>query len=161
VAKIFFPQYARGRDGVQLRAGETVLVHIRRLGGVEIDSECGGQGVCGRDVIRLEKGATALSAPTEVERRLLENGQLKPGQRLACQARVADIGQEITVYFPNFGKYTILSDYVQAAVRHDPCVVRSGSRVMHLNGKYLGPYDGRMLGLAIDVGPSSCRPGKR
>lgn len=28
--------------------------HIRRIGGVEISSECGGKGICGKDVIRVE-----------------------------------------------------------------------------------------------------------
>ena len=52
MAKMFFPQYASGRDGVDLVVGESVLEHIRRTGGVEIDSECNGQGKCGRDIIR-------------------------------------------------------------------------------------------------------------
>jgi len=155
VARIYFPQYARGRDGVELQAGETVLQHIRRLGGVEIDSECGGKGVCGKDVIRLERGAGSLTAPTKAEQHFLKGGTLKHGQRLACQARIADIRQDITVYIPNFGKYTVLSDYVHTDVRHDPCVVRNNGRVMHINGEDLGPYDGRILGLAIDVGTTT------
>ena len=65
MAKMYFPQYARGRDGVDLAVGESVLEHIRRIGGVEIDSECGRQGTCGRDVIRgrgaaLRRGGAAL-----------------------------------------------------------------------------------------------------
>jgi len=155
MAKIYFPQYARGRDGVELRPGESVLQHIRRLGGVEIDSECGGRGVCAKDVIRLERGADSLTPPTEAEQRLLEAGGLKPGQRLACQARIADARQSIEVYIPNFGKYTILSDYVQPAVETDPCVVRRGERVAHLNGEDLGPYRGRILGLAVDIGTTT------
>ena len=49
MANMYFPQYARGRGGVELQSDQTVLQHIRRIGGVEIDSECGGQtgiGVC-------------------------------------------------------------------------------------------------------------------
>jgi ferredoxin len=91
MAEIYFPQYARGRDGVELHAGESVLQHIRRLGGVEIDSECDGHGACGKDVIRLERGAGSLTPPTEAELQLLETGGLKPGQRLACQATVCDV----------------------------------------------------------------------
>ena len=47
MAKVYFPQYARGRDGVDIAIGDTILAHIRAIGGIEIDSECGGQGVCG------------------------------------------------------------------------------------------------------------------
>lgn len=36
---IYFPQYARGRDGLKLYPGESVLEHIPRMDGVEIDSE--------------------------------------------------------------------------------------------------------------------------
>jgi uncharacterized 2Fe-2S/4Fe-4S cluster protein (DUF4445 family) len=155
MAKIYFPQYARGRDGVELHPGESVLYHIRKLGGVEIESECGGRGACGKDVIRLERGAGSLTPPTEAERQLLKMGKLKAGQRLACQARVADLRQNVYVYIPNFGKYTILSDYVQADVRTDPCVVRKNGRVIHLNGDDLGPYEGHIFGLAVDIGTTT------
>jgi uncharacterized 2Fe-2S/4Fe-4S cluster protein (DUF4445 family) len=153
--KIYFPQYARGREGVELHPGESVLQHIRRLGGVEIDSECGGRGVCGKDVIRVERGAAGLTPLTEAELRLLEAGGLKPGQRLACQARIAEARDTVEVYIPSFGKYTILSDYVQTAVEPEPCVARRRGRVIHLNGADLGPYRGRILGLAVDIGTTT------
>jgi uncharacterized 2Fe-2S/4Fe-4S cluster protein (DUF4445 family) len=155
MARIYFPQYASGRDGVELRLGESVLQHVRRLGGVEIESECGGRGVCGKDVSRREKGAGSLSPPTEAELRLLEAGGLKSGRRLACQAKILDARHDIDVYIPNFGKYTILSDYVQTAVEADPCVVRSHGRVTRSNGEDLGPYEGRILGLAVDIGTTT------
>lgn len=155
MAKMYFPQYARGRNGVELQVGETVLQHIRRLGGVEIDSECGGRGVCGNDVIRLERGSNSLTAVTAAERRLLSRSKLEHAQRLACQARVADIRQDIYVYIPNFGKYTVLSDYAQVEVDLDPSVQRVNGRVKHVNGQDLGPYEGGILGLAIDIGTTT------
>jgi ferredoxin len=108
MAKIYFPQYARGRDGTELRSGQTVLQHIRRIGGVEISSECGGQGICGKDIIRIERGIGSLTEPTEFEKSLSKNGGLKPNHRLACQARIADDTADITVYIPDFGKYTMM-----------------------------------------------------
>lgn len=155
MAKMYFPQYARGRNGVELQLGQTVLQHIRRLGGVEIDSECGGRGVCGKDLIRLERGSASLTAVTSVERRLLNKSKLEHGQRLACQARIADIRQDIYVYIPNFGKYTVLSDYTQTEVDLDPCVRRVNGRVMHVNGQDFGPYEGGILGVAIDIGTTT------
>ena len=86
MAKMFFPQYARGRDGIDLVVGESILQHIRRIGGVEIDSECGGQGTCGKDVVRIETGAECLTPATDVENRFLDDGQLQASRRLACQA---------------------------------------------------------------------------
>jgi len=155
MAKMYFPQYARGRSGVELRLGESVLEHIRRIGGVEIDSECGGRGDCGRDAVRLERGATALTEVTAAELRLLGRNKIDHGQRLACQAKIADIGRDIYVFIPNFGKYTVLSDYAQTEVELDPCVRRVGERVMHANGQELGPYRDGMYGLAVDIGTTT------
>jgi uncharacterized 2Fe-2S/4Fe-4S cluster protein (DUF4445 family) len=155
VANMYFPQYARGRGGIELQQGRTVLEHIRRIGGVEIDSECGGQGICGGDVVRLEKGLSSLSQVTPAERRLLGSSKIEHGQRLACQARVIDCGRDITVYIPNFGKYTVLSDYTQTEVDLDPSVRRVGDRVVHANGQDLGPYRGGIYGLAVDIGTTT------
>jgi uncharacterized 2Fe-2S/4Fe-4S cluster protein (DUF4445 family) len=153
--KIYFPQYARGRDGLKLYPGESVLEHIRRLDGVEIDSECGGQGICGRDVIRLERGAGSLTELTDAEKHFLKQGRLKQGQRLACQARVADDVQDIYVFIANFGRYTILSDFIQNEVELKPSVFRRDGRVICSNGEDLGPYEGKILGLAIDIGTTT------
>ena len=155
MANMYFPQYARGRSGIELRPGQTVLQHIRRIGGVEIDSECGGQGNCGRDIIRLERGASSLSPVTPAERRLLGRSKLERGQRLACQAKVTDSRQDITVYIPNFGKYTVLSDYAQTEVDLDPSVRRVDNRVITEDGRDLGPYQGGIYGLAVDVGTTT------
>ena len=155
MATMYFPQYARGRDGIDVRVGETILQHVRRIGGVEIDSECGGRGTCGRDVIRVDQGAESLTEPTDVERRLLEQGGLDPGQRLACQARVADAARDIRVFIPNFGKYTILTDSVRTDVELAPCVSARDGRVAYHTGEDLGPQDGRLLGLAVDVGTTT------
>jgi uncharacterized 2Fe-2S/4Fe-4S cluster protein (DUF4445 family) len=155
MAKMYFPQYARGRGGVELEKGQTVLQHIRRIGGVEIDSECGGQGVCGRDVIRLERGLSSLSKVTEAERRLLGPDKIEHGQRLACQARVIGCGNDITVYMPNFGKYTVLSDYAQTEVDLDPAVHRVGDRVLSAHGRDPGPDRGGIYGLAVDIGTTT------
>jgi len=155
MAKMFFPQYARGRDGVDIAVGESVLEHIRRIGGVEIDSECGGQGICGKDIIRVERGSGALTELTDVERRFLETGELRAGQRLACQARVTGDTEDIVVFIPNFGRYTILTDVVETDVELAPSAFRKDDRVLYHTGEDLGPYRGRIIGLAIDVGTTT------
>jgi len=155
MAKMFFPQYAKGRDGTDLVVGETILWHIRRLGGVEIDSECGGQGKCGKDVVRIEKGSRYLSSITDVEKRLLSEGQRKGNRRLACQAKVADNLEDILVFIPDFGRYTILTECIKTDTAVNPCVIRKGDRVVYHTGEDLGPYEGKILGLAVDVGTTT------
>ena len=155
MAKMFFPQYARGRDGIDIQVGQSVLEHIRRIGGVEIDSECGGQGVCGRDIIRVEQGLQYLTEISNVEKKFLEQRELKPGQRLACQAKVASNEEDIKVFIPDFGKYTILTDATETDVELDPSVSRKDGRVLYHSGEDLGPYQGKVLGLALDVGTTT------
>jgi len=155
MAKMYFPQYARGREGVEIVEGETVLQHIRRAGGVEIDSECGGRGTCGRDVIRVEGGGSALGDPTDAEKHRLRQGGLRRDQRLACQARVVDGSRDVRVFMPDFGRYTVLTDTLSTDVEVQPWVLASGGRVVDAEGGDLGPYGGRVLGLAVDVGTTT------
>jgi len=155
MAKIFFPQYARGRDGIDIGVGQSVLEHIRRIGGVEIDSECGGQGICGKDTIRVEEGLQYLTEMSDVEKYFLEQRKLKPRQRLACQAKVARDEEDIKVFIPDFGKYTILTESVKTDVELDSSVFRKDGRVLYHSGEDLGPYQGKVLGLALDVGTTT------
>ncbi len=155
MAKIFFPQYAKGREGINITPGESVLEHIRKIGGVEIDSECGGKGICGKDIIRVEQGAEYLGEMTDVEKNFLEKGELKPDQRLACQAIVTEDAENIRVFIPSFGKYTILTDSLETNVELDPAVFRKGGKVLYYSGEELGSYEGKIYGLAIDVGTTT------
>lgn len=155
MAKIYFPQYARGRDGVDITVGESVLAHIRKIGGVEIDSECGGRGICGKDVIRIERGSEFLSELSRIEKDFLKQGKLRPDQRLACQAKVVQNVEDLRVFIPDFGKYTILTDIAETGVELSPCVFKQGDRVLYHTGEDLGSYEGKILGLAIDVGTTT------
>jgi uncharacterized 2Fe-2S/4Fe-4S cluster protein (DUF4445 family) len=78
-------------------AGETVLAAARALG-VDIDSVCGGRGICGRcqvtaptgrfDKWALDVTATALSPVGPTEAGYEGKRPLKAGHRLSCQAGV-------------------------------------------------------------------------
>jgi len=155
MAKIFFPQYARGRDGIELIVGKSILNHIRKMGGVEIDSECGGHGICGRDVIRIEEGEECLSEETAIEQKFSKKGMLASGQRLACQCMVAEDEKDIKVFIHDFGKYTILMDTVETSVELNPSVSLKNGRVLYQTGEDLGIYQGKILGLAVDVGTTT------
>ncbi|RAP39828.1 drug:proton antiporter [Rhodovulum viride] len=94
---VFTPSGKRG----QVPAGTTVLEAARQLG-VDLDSVCGGRGICSKCQISPGRGAfpkhgltvaeDALSPVNDVERRYDEKRGLAPGRRLGCQARIlADV----------------------------------------------------------------------
>jgi uncharacterized 2Fe-2S/4Fe-4S cluster protein (DUF4445 family) len=148
--KVRFPQYRRARHGIEAFTG-SLLEHARRAG-VEIPSDCGGLGKCGRCVVRVERGAECLSAMTELERAR----RLAPGERLACQARIVEPATDVTVFVKELGTYSIVTDTVETDdVPLAPSVGRDGGRVVHACGEELGRYEGEIYGLALDVGTTT------
>jgi uncharacterized 2Fe-2S/4Fe-4S cluster protein (DUF4445 family) len=90
---VFTPSGKRGRFAI----GTPVLTAARQLG-VDLDSVCGGRGICSKCQITPGYGefskhgvtvqADALSEWNAVEARYDEKRGLKPGRRLGCQAKV-------------------------------------------------------------------------
>ena len=90
---IFTPSGKRGR----FPAGTPVLSAARRLG-VDLDSVCGGRGICSRCQVTpaygefpkhgVTVGDGALSEWNAVEERYRSKRGLKSGRRLGCQARI-------------------------------------------------------------------------
>jgi uncharacterized 2Fe-2S/4Fe-4S cluster protein (DUF4445 family) len=90
-AVVFVPSGLRGR----VPSGATVLDAARSLG-VDLDSVCGGRGICGRCQVVLSEGAHAkhgidsradhLSPPNEVEAEYAADKGLAAERRLGCQA---------------------------------------------------------------------------
>ena len=90
---VFTPSGKRGSFPV----GTPVLQAARALG-VDIDSVCGGRGLCGRCQVLVAEGEFAkhgvtssnesLSAFSEPEARYSRRMTLAPGRRLSCSARV-------------------------------------------------------------------------
>ena len=149
MGRVFFPQYRRGREGIEAFKA-TLLEHAQKLG-VEIASECGGMGTCGRCIVRIDSGAQALSKKNARE----EKVELGPDERLACQAHVVDPGKNIYVFIRDFGNYSILSDTLETRVELAPAVRREKDRVVHVDDGDLGHYNGEIYGLAIDVGTTT------
>ncbi|SMH55487.1 ASKHA domain-containing protein [Maritimibacter sp. HL-12] len=94
---IFMPSGKRGR----VAAGTPVLTAARQLG-VDLDSVCGGRGICSKCQVTPSYGShakhgitvaeDALSPVNAVEERYDRVRGLKPGRRLGCQAQiVADV----------------------------------------------------------------------
>ena len=105
---VFTPSGRRGR----VAHGTSVLDAARRLG-VDLDSVCGGRGICGRCQVAVAEGEhakhgisctrAALTPATESERDYAADRGLADGRRLGCTARVAadvvvDVPPESQVY---------------------------------------------------------------
>ena len=90
---VFTPSGKRG----DLDQGTSLLAAARTLG-VDLDSVCGGRGICGRCQIEIAEGRFAkhaiessaghASSWNEVEQRYADKRGLEAGRRLGCQARV-------------------------------------------------------------------------
>jgi uncharacterized 2Fe-2S/4Fe-4S cluster protein (DUF4445 family) len=100
---VFTPSGKRGK----FADGTSLLAAARELG-VDLDSVCGGRGICGRCQVDVAEGdfakhaihssADHLSAWGEVEERYAEKrGALGPGRRLGCQA---GIGGDLVIDVP-------------------------------------------------------------
>ena len=86
---VFMPSGRRGR----FPTGTPILQAARSLG-VDIDSVCGGRGICGRCQVVVSEGEFAklgvtsksdhLSDFSSVEQRYSDKRGMKPGRRLSC-----------------------------------------------------------------------------
>jgi len=85
---IIFQPYGKR---LKVATGRTVLEAAREIG-VNISSLCGGRGLCGKCRIIISDGRDCLSPPSEAERRIFSEDDLKHGFRLACQATVINEG---------------------------------------------------------------------
>jgi uncharacterized 2Fe-2S/4Fe-4S cluster protein (DUF4445 family) len=74
--------------------GDSLLDAAQRAG-VMLNATCGGEGVCGKCVVRVMAGA--VSPPTSTETFELGQGRIDEGWRLACQAEVQG---EVRVHIP-------------------------------------------------------------
>ncbi|MFM7686429.1 MAG: 2Fe-2S iron-sulfur cluster-binding protein, partial [Actinomycetota bacterium] len=85
--------------GTEVAAGTTVLQAARDLG-VDLDSVCGGRGICGRCQVTfnpgnhpkwaIESDESALSVWTDTETAYERRKGIKPDRRLGCCATVQD-----------------------------------------------------------------------
>jgi uncharacterized 2Fe-2S/4Fe-4S cluster protein (DUF4445 family) len=90
---VFTPSGRRGHFPI----GTPLLQAARQLG-VDVDSVCGGRGICGRCAVLLSEGEFAklgirsrpehLSAISEPEERFARCGELASSQRLSCHAKL-------------------------------------------------------------------------
>jgi len=147
MARIFFPQFKKGKKGIELNE-ETILDAARKLS-IQIPSECGGKGTCGKCKVRVEGEKSLLSSKTKQEKKF----NLSEGERLACQVKVAGKGG-IRVFVKEVGKYTILSETIKEKVTLNPFVYEKNGKVFW-EDEELDGFRGKILGLAVDVGTTT------
>jgi len=88
------------KKNIKVNEGTTILEALEKLG-MNINTPCGGKGICGKCKVLVKKGIN-VAAPIEEE--LLLEEEIKKGFRLACQAKlfkdtVIEIPSEIRLDF--------------------------------------------------------------
>src|SRR5690348_8626208 len=124
---VFMPSGRRGRFPIG-----TPLLQAARSLGVDIDSVCGGRGICGRCQIEISEGEFAklgvtskaehLSAFGAIEQRYADKRGLASGRRLSCSTllygdAVIDVPQESQVH-----KQVVRKRAEMRAIELDPVV---------------------------------------
>lgn len=99
---VFQPSETRGR----VDAGATILEASRKLG-AGIESVCGGEGTCGRCLVRIEEGRfeeysisssmASVRSNGKDESIILNKTQFRRGYRLACQTSVCG---DVVIFIP-------------------------------------------------------------
>ena len=114
---------------------------------LRVPTSCGRTGRCHECIVEVRRGMESLSPPAAAESFLRDN------YRLACQAVVQ--GPDGDLDFAVLRRQPrILSSGVRRPVAPDPYVTRSGEFV-HIGGQPAERYQGRMLGLAADIGTTT------
>jgi len=72
---------------VEVTVGQTLFEAAGKLG-VEIQSLCGGRGVCGKCRVIVRSGMDSLSHASDAEERFLSESEIRANFRLACQTVV-------------------------------------------------------------------------
>jgi len=93
---IFLPD----KKNVKVNEGTTILEALESIG-ININTPCGGKGICGKCKILINKGITAA---TPIEEEVLSEEEIKKGFRLACQTKlfkdtIIEIPSEIRLNF--------------------------------------------------------------
>ena len=74
------------KKNIAVNKGTTALEALGRVG-INIDTPCGGKGICGKCKVLINKGK-GITTTTPIEEELLSEEEIKKGFRLACQAEL-------------------------------------------------------------------------
>jgi uncharacterized 2Fe-2S/4Fe-4S cluster protein (DUF4445 family) len=135
-----------------LEAGKTILSHLQELA-VPVTAHCGGRGECRACAVTVD-GEGLLSPRTAIEESVLGD----PRQRLACQSVVEQTEGTLRVELPRYPRYSIVERGLRPEVAPSPLVELSGgagSLSVIWGGRVVGPYEGEIFGVALDVGTTT------
>lgn len=142
---------------VPVARGESVLSALRRAG-IELESPCGGEGVCGKCRVRVE----APEAVAETPHRRLSPAEARQGWRLAC---LLVPERDLTVHLPADALLDarILEGERLSAVRLAPAARvtwKGGAPWLEYEGQEPAPLPGwkppvAPKGLAVDLGTTT------
>ena len=72
------------KKNIKVNEGTTILEALEEVG-MNINTPCGGKGICGKCKVLVKKG---IAAAVPLEEELLSKEEIKKGFRLACQAKL-------------------------------------------------------------------------
>jgi uncharacterized 2Fe-2S/4Fe-4S cluster protein (DUF4445 family) len=110
---------------VDTTIGQTLFDTAGKLG-VDIQSLCGGRGICGKCRVIVRSGMDSLSHASDAERRFLSESEVETNLRLACQAAIKGRGP-IVVEVPQqsrVGQQRLLVKGLERPVQLTPSVRR-------------------------------------
>ena len=134
-----------GRE-VQAHAGKTLFDYADYLR-VRVPTSCARGGQCHECIVEVRDGMEGLTPYSRNEYFLSD------GYRLACQAIVTDPSKAIEFAVLR-RQPRILTQGIRREISLDPLVRRSGDEVT-IGGQPSDTYQGRILGLAVDIGTTT------
>jgi uncharacterized 2Fe-2S/4Fe-4S cluster protein (DUF4445 family) len=145
---IFSPSNKKAK----LEQGRTVLSYIQELG-INISASCGGRGICRGCLVKIDQTEN-LNNLTKIEKEFIKNQTY----RLACQAKIVRVIEDIFVKIPEFRKYKILTKGKSKKISLNPFVKKKrsikGTKVFWENNE-IDKYRGEIYGLALDIGTTT------
>ncbi len=131
-----------------LSVGRTLFEHADAVD-VRIPSSCPREGVCRECIVHVREGQDALAPRTP------EESFLTGEYRLACQARVARDDRDIEVVTLKRQRQIMThGDERGQHLELEPMTVRRDDAVFW-GDQELGPYNGRIYGIAADIGTTT------
>ncbi len=101
------------------------LLEVAQATGINIESLCGGEGLCGTCTVIVEEGSDCLEEPSQAEQHLFTPAQLDEGYRLSCRATVAQTDCQLDVSVPSSSQQSsgvVLTEGVELDIELNPAV---------------------------------------
>ncbi|MEO6207382.1 MAG: 2Fe-2S iron-sulfur cluster-binding protein, partial [Candidatus Limnocylindrales bacterium] len=140
------PDVIQGTERHPLQAGRTLFDYADAVSSA-VPQSCRRTGRCRECVVEVRQGLDSLSPRTASE------AYLKGGFRLACQAEIQSIEDDVEFAIIR-RRMRILESTETPATRLDP-VVTADEMAVRYNGQPIDLRRAHVLGLAIDIGTTT------